>query len=233
LMIARGDLGVELPLEQVPLIQKRGTNLSRKAGKPVIVATQMLESMVSNPRPTRAEVSDVANAVLDGADALMLSAETSVGQNPDSAVATMTRIIEMTENAGDVQIPPIDVSLETRSAALARAATEIAANIDACALAAFSETGATARRVARHRPDTPIVAFTTSDIVQHQLALSWGVQAFTVPKLATTDEMIRQVDSSLRRLGHQRGELAVIVAGTPSGQSGTTNTIRVHRLGES
>jgi pyruvate kinase len=193
----------------------------------------MLESMVSSPRPTRAEVSDVANAVLDGADALMLSAETSVGQNPDSAVTTMTRIIEMTENAGDVQIPPIDVSLETRSAALARAATEIAANIDACALAAFSETGATARRVARHRPDTPIVAFTTSDIVQHQLALSWGVQAFTVPKLATTDDMIRQVDSALRRLGHKRGELAVIVAGTPSGQSGTTNTIRVHRLGES
>jgi pyruvate kinase len=233
LMIARGDLGVELPLEQVPLIQKRGTSLSRKAGKPVIVATQMLESMVSRPRPTRAEVSDVANAVLDGADALMLSAETSVGRHPDSAVATMARIIETTENASERQSPPIAVSLETRSAALARAATEIAANIDACALAAFSETGATARRVARHRPDTPIVAFTTSDIVQHQLALSWGVQAFTVPKLATTDDMIRQVDSALRRLGHKRGELAVIVAGTPSGQSGTTNTIRVHRLGES
>jgi pyruvate kinase len=232
LMIARGDLGVELPLEQVPLVQKRGIKLSRKAGKPVIVATQMLESMVSRPRPTRAEVSDVANAVLDGADALMLSAETSVGRHPDSAVATMARIIEMTENADEVQIPPIDVSLETRSAALARAATEIAANIDASALAAFSETGATARRVARHRPDIPIVAFTPSEIVQHQLALSWGVQAFTVPKVATTDDMIRQVDSALRGLGHKRGELAVIVAGTPSGQSGTTNTIRVHRLGE-
>jgi pyruvate kinase len=163
----------------------------------------------------------------------MLSAETSVGRHADSAVATMARVIEMTEKASESQMPPIDVSLETRSAALARAATEIAANIDACALAAFTETGATARRVARHRPDTPIVAFTTSDLVQHQLALSWGVQAFIVPKVATTDDMIRQVDSALRGLGHKRGELAVIVAGTPSGQSGTTNTIRVHRLGES
>lgn len=231
-MIARGDLGVELPLEQVPLLQKRAIELAREEFKPVIVATQMLEAMITHPRPTRAEVSDVANAVLDGADALMLSAETSVGAHPDSAVATMARIIETTENSHEAHRGAVEVSLAAPPAALARAAADIAANTTASALAVFSETGTTARSVARHHPDVPIVAFTPSEAVRHQLAPSWGVQAFTMPRVASTDDMVRQVDSALRRLGHPRGELAVIVASAPSSRSGSTDTIRLHRLGE-
>lgn len=233
IMIARGDLGVEIPLEEVPLVQKRGVRLARQAGKPSIVATQMLDSMVGHNRPTRAEVSDVANAVLDGADALMLSAETSVGAHPHRAVRTMARIMEATEGTSLGELPAVNVALETRSAALARAATQIAGDVDACALVAFTESGSTARRLARHRPSTPLLAFTPSRVVRDQLTLTWGVEAFVVSPASTTDQMVRQVDASLLELGRGSvGELVVIVAGTPPGRTGNTNTLRVHRLGE-
>lgn len=233
LMIARGDLGIEVPMEQVPFVQKRGVRLARQAGKPVIVATQMLDSMVVHSRPTRAEASDVANAVLDGTDALMLSAETSVGAHPRATVATMARIVEAAEGAFPPGGPSIDVALETTAASLAHAATVIASDIGACALVAFTESGATARWLSRHRPAAPILAFTPHIDVSRQLALSWGVETFIVPTVADTDQMVHQVDAALLELGQALiGERVVIVAGTPPGQAGTTNTVRVHRLGE-
>jgi pyruvate kinase len=232
-MLARGDLGVETPLEQVPLVQKQVVRLAREAGKPVIVATQMLESMITRPRPTRAEVSDVATAVFDGADALMLSAETSVGANPPQVVTTMARIIEATETEAVGHLPPIEAPLLTSSAALAAAAVDVARDLKACALVAFTQTGATARRLARHRPAVPILAFTPDPLVRSQLALSWGVETFIVPTVATTDEMVRQVDEALQQTGRAGvGDRVVVVAGTPPGRPGTTNTLRVHRIGD-
>jgi pyruvate kinase len=233
IMLARGDLGVESPLEQVPLVQKRVIRLAREAGKPVIVATQMLESMITQARPTRAEASDVATAVFDGADALMLSAETSVGANPDLSVVTMARIIAAAEGEAVGHLPPIEAPLGMSSAALAAAAIEVAVHVQACALVAFTQTGATARRLARHRPRVPILAFTPEPVVRSQLALSWGVETFIVPTATTTDEMVRQVDEALQFSRRAAvGDRVVIVAGTPPGQPGTTNTVRVHRIGD-
>jgi pyruvate kinase len=233
IMIARGDLGVETPLEQVPLVQKRVIRLAREAGKPVIVATQMLESMITLARPTRAEASDVATAVFDGADALMLSGETSVGANPRQAVDTMARIIEAAESEAVGHLPPIESHLGTSGAALAAAAIEVATDVQAAALVAFTQTGATARRLARARPVVPILAFTPEPVVRSQLALSWGVETFIVPTAATTDGMVRQVDEALQATGRAGdGDRVVIVAGTPPGQPGSTNTVRVHRIGD-
>jgi pyruvate kinase len=232
-LLARGDLGVETPLEQVPLVQKQAVHLAREAGKPVIIATQMLESMITHPRPTRAEVSDVATAVFDGADALMLSAETSVGANPHQVVVTMARIIEAAEAKAVGHLPPIEAPLRTSSAALTAAAVEVARDLQACALVAFTQTGATARRLARHRPAVPILAFTPEPVVRSQLALSWGVETFIVPTVATTDDMVRQVDEALQLTGRGAvGDRVVVVAGTPPGRPGTTNTVRVHRIGD-
>jgi len=233
IMLARGDLGVETPLEQVPLVQRRVIRLAREAGKPVIVATQMLESMTTQPRPTRAEVSDVATAVFDGADALMLSSETAVGADPCRAVVTMARVIEAAESEALGHPPPIQAHLATSGTALAAAAIEVATDLQAVALVAFTQTGATARRLARARPVAPILAFTPEPIVRNQLALSWGVETYIVPTAATTDEMVRQVDEALRATGRAGdGDRVVIVAGTPPGQPGTTNTVRVHRIGD-
>ena len=231
IMVARGDLGVEIPLEQVPLVQKRAIRLARQAGKPTIVATQMLESMVTNPRPTRAEVSDVATAVFDGADAMMLSAETSVGSHPRESVLVMSRIIEAAEAEAAGHAPPIAPALDTGGAALVQAAVDASGNVAACALAAFTQTGATARRIACHRPTAPIVAFTPLENVRRQLALSWGVESFVVPTVATTDEMVVQVEEALVGSGRAfAGDQVVIVAGTPPGRPGTTNTVRVERI---
>ncbi len=232
IMVARGDLGVEIPLEQVPLVQRRAIRLARQAGKPAIVATQMLESMVGSPRPTRAEVSDVATAVFDGADAMMLSAETSVGTHAREAVLVMSRIIEAAEAEASGHAPLIAPALDTGGAALVQAAVEVAGNVAACALAAFTRTGATARRIARHRPTTPIVAFTPLEGVRRQLALTWGVESFVVPTVETTDEMVLQVEDALVGSGSAfAGDQVVIVAGTPPGRPGTTNTVRVERIG--
>ncbi|MHB2022667.1 MAG: pyruvate kinase [Mycobacteriales bacterium] len=232
IMLARGDLGVEIPLEQVPLVQKRAIRLAREAGKPVVVATQMLESMIRHARPTRAETTDVATAVFDGADALMLSAETSVGAYPIDSVETMARIIEAAETEAVAGSPAVLTAFQTSSAALARAAVDVARDVGACALVAFTQTGATARRLARHRPTIPILAFTPQPLVRSQLALTWGVETFIVPTVATTDQMVHQVDEALRSSGRAGpGDRVVVVAGTPPGQPGSTNTIRTHRLG--
>jgi len=233
IMVARGDLGVELPLEQVPMVQKKSIMLARHAGKPVIVATQMLESMTTHSRPTRAEASDVANAILDGADAIMLSAETSVGAYPHGAVRTMDRISGVTEL--DAHFPPLgdDTEPETRSGALARAACQIGAQMNATALVTFTVSGSTVRRLVRHRPAIPILAFTPNPLVRSQLAVCWGVETFIAPHVASTDAMVRQCDTELVRLGRAKhGDLVVIVAGSPPGVSGTTNIVRVHQIGE-
>ena len=233
IMVARGDLGVEMPIETVPLVQKNAIALARQHAKPVIVATQMLESMITAPRPTRAEASDVANAVLDGADALMLSGETSVGTDPALVVRTMAAIIEHVESEALDRVPPLQAPVSDGTArAVTHAAVEVAAATSARFLIAFTETGLSAALVARHRPGTPVLAFTTSERVRNQLALLWGVETFLVPAVQHTDDMVRQVDLALLNLGRiTEGERVVIVAGVPPGVPGTTNGMRVHRIG--
>ena len=233
IMVARGDLGVELPLEQVPIVQKRAIQRCREAGKPVIVATQMLDSMITANRPTRAEASDVANAVLDGADALMLSGETSVGEHPSTVVSTMARIIEHVEGEALHKLPPLDIGSDGSTArALTRAAVAIASDIDASYLIAFTETGLSARLMSRWRDATKLLAFTPNARVRSQLALAWGVETFLVPGVKHTDDMVEQVDRALLEIGRATvGERVVIVAGVPPGVPGTTNGMRVHRLG--
>ena len=230
-MVARGDLGVEMPLDQVPLVQKRAVQLCRELAKPVIVATQMLDSMMENPRPTRAEASDVANAVLDGADAVMLSGETSIGRYPVLAVSTMAKIVQTTE-AGSFAVPRLQHDPRTRGGAIAAAASQIATAIGAKALVAFSQTGDTVRRLSRLHCSLPLLAFTPEQAVRDQLALSWGVESYLVPVVQHTDDMFRQVDQALLGLGRAGpGDYVVVVAGSPPGTPGSTNTLRVHQLG--
>ncbi|MCA0331301.1 MAG: pyruvate kinase [Actinobacteria bacterium] len=232
IMVARGDLGVELPLEQVPLVQKRAIQLARRRAKPVIVATQMLDSMISMTRPTRAEASDVANAVLDGTDALMLSGETSVGAHPAHVVRTMSRIIEQVEAEALDRLPKVEDPNDSTSRSITRAAVNVANDVHASGVIAFTETGRSARLVSRYRPAMPLMAFTPNPRVRSQLALSWGVETYLVPKAASTDDMVRLVDAALLDHGRaQVGELLVIIAGVPPGVPGTTNGMRVHRMG--
>lgn len=232
-MVARGDLGVELPLERVPLVQKRAIQLCREAGKPVIVATQILDSMITANRPTRAEASDVANAVLDGADALMLSGETSVGTHPALVVRTMSRIIEHVEEEALGQLPKLQAAEHVSTArALTHAAVDVAQDIRATHLIAFTETGRSARLISRWRCATALLAFTPNPRVRSQLALVWGVETFLVPQVEHTDDMVRQVDKALLDIGRATiGERVVIVAGVPPGVPGTTNGMRVHKMG--
>ena len=232
LMIARGDLGVEIPLEQVPLVQKRAIRLARAATKPVIVATQMLESMITHMRPTRAETSDVANAVLDGADALMLSGETSVGAHPIEVVQTMARIIGAVEEQALNAVPGVSMRRDSRGDAIAAAAVRIAEDIGARAMIAFTSSGATARAVSSHRDRIPLLAFTSDAAVRCRLALQWGVETVVVPFSSNIEDTVRQVDRVMRELGRGApGEQVVIVASTHRGHAGSTNMIRVHRLG--
>jgi pyruvate kinase len=231
-MVARGDLGVELPLEEVPLVQKRAIQMARENAKPVIVATQMLESMIEHSRPTRAEASDVANAVLDGADAVMLSGETSVGKYPLAAVQTMARIICAVEE-NSTAAPPLTHVPRTKRGVISYAARDIGERLDAKALVAFTQSGDTVRRLARLHTPLPLLAFTPLPEVRSQLAMTWGTETFIVPIMQTTDGMIRQVDKSLLSLGrYKRGDMVVIVAGAPPGTVGSTNLIHVHRIGE-
>ncbi|WP_106187812.1 pyruvate kinase [Umezawaea tangerina] len=231
-MVARGDLGVELPLEHVPLVQKRAIQIARENAKPVIVATQMLDSMITNSRPTRAETSDVANAVLDGADALMLSGETSVGRYAIESVQTMSRIIVAVETESTV-VPPLTHVPRTKRGVISYAARDIGERLNAKALVAFTQSGDTVRRLARLHTPLPLLAFTPEQEVRAQLSLTWGTETFLVPRVESTDEMVRQVDISMLDIGrYQAGDLVVVVAGSPPGTVGSTNLIRVHRLGE-
>jgi pyruvate kinase len=232
IMVARGDLGVELPLEQVPLVQKRAVQAARERNKPVIVATQMLESMIESSRPTRAEASDVANAVLDGADAVMLSGETSVGKHPIAAVRTMERIIDAVESHDEIRAPDVTRRARSRAGAIVRAAKDVGETLDVKALATFTQTGDTARRLSALHPRQPLLAFTIDARVRSQLALSWGVETFIVPEVSHTDDMVRQVDFSLLSIGRlKEGDRVVVVAGSPPNTVGSTNLIRVHEVG--
>ncbi|MEV6009249.1 pyruvate kinase [Streptomyces sp. NPDC051976] len=236
IMVARGDLGVEMPLEAVPIVQKRAIKLAKRNAKPVIVATQMLDSMIDNSRPTRAEASDVANAVMDGTDAVMLSGETSVGKYPIETVKTMSRIVEAAEEdvlaAG---LPPLTERNKprTQGGAVARAAAEMGDFLGARFLVAFTQSGDTARRLSRYRSPIPVLAFTPEQATRSQLNLTWGVETFLGPMVQTTDEMVQQVDEELLRIGRcKKGDVVVITAGSPPGVSGTTNMVRVHHIGE-
>jgi len=234
LMVARGDLGVETALERVPLVQKRAIELCRRQAKPVIVATEMLESMVERNRPTRAEASDVANAVLDGTDALMLSAETSIGRHPVEAVQTMARIIAASESVVDAD--PTRARVEPprpQEEAIALGAVMVGRAVGAKALVAFTLSGASARLLAAQRPALPVLAFTPDPRVRSQLALVWGTETFLEPAPADTDEMTAHVDRAMLELGRANpGDAVVVVAGTPPGTEASTNTLRVHRLGQ-
>jgi pyruvate kinase len=232
IMVARGDLGVEMPLEEVPMVQKRAVQTCRDNAKPVIVATQMLESMITHSRPTRAEASDVANAVIDGADAVMLSGETSVGKFPVQSVATMSRIISSVEASG-TGVRGLKHNPRTPSGAIVKAARDIGDALGAQALVAFTQTGDTARRLSRLQPAQRLIVLTPEEHVQRQMALLWGAEAHLVWTVKTTDDMVRQVDSALLNRGvcHPH-ELVIIVAGTPPTTPGATNTIRIHRIGD-
>ncbi|NWF26277.1 pyruvate kinase [Streptomyces sp. PKU-EA00015] len=236
IMVARGDLGVEMPLEQVPIVQKRAVKLAKRNAKPVIVATQMLDSMIDNSRPTRAEASDVANAVMDGTDAVMLSGETSVGKYPVETVRTMSRIVEAAEE--DVLakgLPPLTERNKprTQGGAVARAAAEMGDFLGAKFLVAFTQSGDTVRRLSRYRSPIPLLAFTPDPSTRSQLNLTWGVETFLGPHVESTDAMVAQVDEELLKIGRcRKGDIVVITAGSPPGVPGSTNLVRVHRIGE-
>ena len=233
IMVARGDLGVELPIEEVPLVQKHCIQLAREAAKPVIVATQMLDSMITNSRPTRAEATDCANAVLDGADALMLSGETSVGAFAIESVQTMARIISRTEEGGMDLIRPMKSTPKTKGGAITKAAAEVGAIVGAKYLVTFTQSGDSARRTARLRSPIPILAFTPEVGTYNRMALDWGVEPELTPMVKHTDEMVKQVDTFLLKSKRcNEGEFVVIVAGSPPGIPGSTNAMRVHRVGD-
>ena len=230
-MVARGDLGVEVPLEDVPLVQKRAVQIARENAKPVIVATQMLDSMIVNSRPTRAEASDVANAVLDGADAVMLSGETSVGKYPETTVRTMSRIVAAAERDGEV--PALTHVPRTKRGVISYAARDIGERLNARALVAFTSSGDTARRVARLHSRLPLLVFTPHQSVRSQLSLTWGAETFLTREVRTTDDMMTTVDEALLAMKeYRRGDMMVVVAGSPPGNEGNTNLVHVHMLGE-
>lgn len=233
IMVARGDLGVELPLEAVPIVQKRAVELCRRMAKPVIVATQMLESMISSPIPTRAETSDVANAVLDGADAVMLSGETSVGAYPVITVQTMARIIESTEDHGLERIQPLGTKPRTQGGAITLAASEVAEFVDAKFLCVFTESGDSVRRMVRIRHTIPVLGFTPEESIRRRMQLNWGVETFLVDRVTHTDAMFGQVDDILLETGKAAiGDKVVVISGSPPGITGSTNDLRVHKVGD-
>ncbi|MCL1848846.1 MAG: pyruvate kinase, partial [Clostridiales bacterium] len=237
-MVARGDLGVEVEVEELPLLQKEMIDRCNRIGKPVITATQMLDSMIRNPRPTRAEASDVANAILDGTDAVMLSGETAAGLHPIESVATMDRIARQTESSSQWRKEHdrrfvTDDFLDPISDSVARAACLLAEKIDAKAILTSTQSGFTARQIARFRPKAPIVTTTPTVTVQRQLLLSWGVIPLIVPPMQTTDELMAEALVAACNHGYVAdGDLVVITAGVPVGKSGATNLIKVHRIGD-
>lgn len=230
-MVARGDLGVEIPLEEVPLVQRRLVQQCRRRGVPVIIATQMLKSMVESPRPTRAEVSDIATAIMEGADALMLSEETAIGHHPVEAVEIMSRIAQRIER----EKLPAQLSREPHTStteAIGQSACLIAESIGAAAIITSTRSGASAQLVAKFRPRPPIIAVTYSEEIQNRLALVWGVTPLIVPfSQASTDEMLqRAIEAALEAQLIVKGDWVVLTAGAPFGISGTTNLIKVERV---
>ncbi len=234
-MVARGDLGVEMAFEKVPFIQKSIIERARQTGKFVITATQMLESMIESPVPTRAEVSDVANAIFDGTDAVMLSAETSAGKYPVEAAATMARIAVETESSirprGYQDLPPrINPSI---AEILADAAYHSARSANVAAIVVMTTSGSTARLIARYRPPVPIYAFTNSEVVARQLSLIYGVRVLVTPTEPTTEQMLTVMDRTLLERGLLKArDTVILVAGQPMWRSGTTNMMILHRIGE-
>ncbi|MCJ1908601.1 pyruvate kinase [Planococcus ruber] len=237
LMVARGDLGVEIPAEEVPLVQKSLIEKCNSAGKPVITATQMLDSMQRNPRPTRAEASDVANAIFDGTDAIMLSGETAAGIYPVESVETMHRIAMTTEDALNYKQIVSNRRKEKESnmtEAIGQAVAYTALNLKVKAIIAPTESGHTAKMISKYRPGAPIIAVTSSDIPSRKLTLVWGVQPIVGSKVHSTDELLENaVDESLKHHYVKHGDLVVITAGVPVGQAGTTNLMKVHLIGDS
>jgi pyruvate kinase len=234
IMVARGDLGVEVALEKVPFMQKAMITRARAKARFVITATQMLESMISNPAPTRAEVSDVANAIADGSDAVMLSAETSVGRYPLEAVRRMACIVEEAERSlRDIGYPSIpETRGRTHPELIADAAFEAAQSGAVEAIVVFTMSGSSARLVARYRPPVPVFAFTPSEAVAQQLAVVYGTVPLLMPDLRKTDEVVAHVDQTLTgRNWLPRNATVAVVAGLPPGAPGNTNLLRLHRLG--
>ncbi len=236
-MVARGDLGIEMPIEDMPMVQKRLIRACNRRGKPVITATQMLDSMIRNPRPTRAEVTDIANAVFDGTDALMLSGETAVGAYPFESVETMGRVAVCAET--EEEYAPILAAkqmlhgTESVTDAIGEAVATIAHDTRAQAILCSTTSGNTARNVSKFRPRTPILAATTREGTYNEMALLWGVVPMLVPMPQSTDEMIEQtVEAALKRGLVRNGDRVVITAGTPLGVPGSTNLIKVHSIGE-
>ena len=235
-MIARGDLGVEMPLQKVPSLQKMIIRKAVQKGKPVITATQMLESMRYSSRPTRAEVSDVANAILDGTDAVMLSAETATGNYPITTVKTMAKIIREAERTAHQllaqHLSPAEKTMSIADA-ISHSACEAAEYLKVKAIVAFSKSGFTARMVSKYRPNTHIIAFSPSEIVQHQLNLSWGVRPLKMEFLNSTDEIIQQTEKVLlKKKFVKEGDIIVILMGAPIFVTGTTNLMKLHVVGE-
>jgi len=236
IMVARGDLGVEIPAEEVPLVQKMIIEKCNKVGKPVITATQMLDSMQRNPRPTRAEASDVANAIFDGTDAIMLSGETAAGKYPVESVLTMARIAIKTEeslNYKEILAYKSAQQQTTVTDVISQAVTNTAFEIDAKAILTPTESGQTARLVSKYRPKAPIIALTTNEHVMRKLTLNWGVYPLMRTPVNSTDEMLTSaIDGSLASGYIHHGDLVVITAGVPVGKTGTTNLMKVHLVGD-
>ncbi|MFY9273042.1 MAG: pyruvate kinase [Thermacetogeniaceae bacterium] len=236
IMVARGDMGVVIPAQDVPLIQKTIIKKCNRVGKPVITATQMLDSMIRNPRPTRAEASDVANAILDGTDAVMLSGETAAGKYPLEAVRMMSRIAERTEESLDYENILLQRTAErpnTTTDAISHASCSIAQDLGAVAIITSTKSGFTARSVSKYRPRAPVIAVCPDERVRRKLCLVWGVQPLPTEDINNTDEMIKKaVDTSLNEGLIKCGDLIVITAGVPAGVPGTTNLIKVHIVGE-
>jgi pyruvate kinase len=235
LMVARGDLGIDMPPQEVPLLQKRIIHSCNEAGKPVITATQMLQSMVEHPRPTRAEASDVANAILDGTDAVMLSGETASGKYPVEAVLMMHHISEITERefpfaAWRRERHQNVKGLTNVTQAISSACCDVAELVGAKAIVSATMSGETARQIAKHRPRTPVMAVSPLAQTQRRLALVWGAECLLVPNFDNTDEMMSQTVEAVKRSGLVKGDCIVITAGVPFGSSGHTNLIQVHEL---
>lgn len=230
IMVARGDLGVEIPIENVPAVQKMIIKKCNAAGKPVITATQMLDSMIRNPRPTRAEVSDVANAILDGTDAIMLSGESANGTYPVEAVSTMAKIAETTEKQLEYKVAVSTAKSHTPaiSGVISRAAANAANELNAEAVITATQTGATAKRISQCRPECPIIAVTPDEVVAKQLAFSWGVYPVVADKMESTDEMLeKSVEIAKAHNYVKEGDTVVLSAGVPVDQVGATNLLKV------